>query len=91
MFRDSPEIYPRRYKIEDEKNKNTATAFPMSESIITMSESERVNIKDSILDALLSETSHDVSQQELRFIASRALGCAGAVIRDAGTRQIFSQ
>ena len=56
-----------------------------------MSESERVNIKDFILDALLSETSHDVSQQELRFIASRALGCAGAVIRDAGTRQIFSQ
>ena len=43
-----------------------------------MSKSERVNVDDSILDALLPETSHDISQQELRFIASRALGCVGA-------------
>ena len=37
----------------------------------------------TVLDALLSETSHDISQQELRFIASRALGCAGAVIHES--------
>ena len=43
-----------------------------------MSKSERVNVDDSILNALLSETSHDISQQELRFVASRALGCVGA-------------
>ena len=46
--------------------------------IVFMSESERVNVDDSILDALLSETSHDISQQELRFITFRALGCVGA-------------
>ena len=51
-----------------------------------MSKSERVNVDDSILDALLSETSHDISQQELRFIAYRALGCVGAVIHSNSLR-----